>query len=123
MMSGLNDDTITGLIQSVGPDSARNLFGFFLEESRERLRRMADLAATESLVDLTREAHSLKSAAATYGADGLSELARALEVAGRAGDIEEVGVRFQAVADNAGTHLAELEARFNILHEEASRQS
>lgn len=121
MTSGLNDDAITGLIQSVGPDSARGLIGFFLDESRERLRRMTDLAATDALVDLTREAHSLKSAAATYGADGLAELARAVEVAGRAGDIEEINVRFQALTDHAGDHLAALEDRFAVLLEKASR--
>lgn len=115
MTSGLNDDAIIGLIQSVGPDSARDLVGYFLNESRERLRRMADLVATDAVVDLTRDAHSLKSAAATYGVDGLAALARALETAGRAGDIEEIRERYHALAEQAGDHLAALESRFTDL--------
>lgn len=111
MTAGLNDDMIAGLIRSVGPDSARDLIAFFLEESRERLHRMADLVATGATDDLTREAHSLKSAAATYGADVLSVLARALEFACRDGDADAVVACFQALADAAGGHLDALEVR------------
>lgn len=115
MAAGLSDDMINGLIQSVGPDTARDLVCFFLEESRERLHRMEDLTATDALAELTREAHSLKSAAATYGADTLSELSRDLEMACRDGEPDAIIQKFQTLADAAGGLLDALEARVSEL--------
>ena len=117
-MSGLNDDMICGLIRSVGPETAHDLICFFLEESRDRLHIMADLAGTDRLADLAREAHSLKSAAFTYGADTLGELARTLERACRSADVDAILSSYQALADNAGAHLDGLEARAAILVKE-----
>ena len=97
-MSGLNDEMIIGLMRSVGPDTALDLIRFFLDETRERLHRMADLAGTDRLAELMRDAHSLKSAALTYGAETLGELSRALEMACRSGDPEAVAKAAAAVA-------------------------
>lgn len=106
---GLNEDMIRSLIRSVGPDTAHSLIAFFLEESRDRLHHMADLAGTDQLADLAREAHSLKSAAFTYGADALGDLARSLETACRNADVDAIIETYQALADNAGDQLAQLE--------------
>lgn len=101
----------------MGVGTARELVGFFLEESRDRLNQMADLAATLDQADhhqtLTRDAHSLKSAAQTYGLPELGEAARKLEMACRdtpqGGDGEAIIQRYQDLADMAGDQLAALE--------------
>ena len=49
--------------------------------------RLEAAAAAEEPVILRRTAHSLKSSSAIIGARGLSEIARQLEDAGRAGEI------------------------------------
>jgi HPt (histidine-containing phosphotransfer) domain-containing protein len=113
--AGLNDDMIAGLIRSVGPETARDLMRFFLEESRERLHRIEDLAATAEIAELAREAHSLKSAAQTYGADALADMARGLEMACRGEDPEAVARTYESLAESAGGQLDALEARFGEL--------
>lgn len=114
-MTGLNDNTIADLIRSVGPETARDLYSFFLEESRDRLHRMEDQLATDALVDLAREAHSLKSAAATYGADDLAELARAVELACGDGNLNSIAEHFRILADQSGASLDRLETRVGEL--------
>jgi CheY-like chemotaxis protein len=60
-------------------DAAPVLIAIFSAETEARLRRMAGLCEADDRVSLEREAHSLKSAAATFGCRRLSELAAALE--------------------------------------------
>jgi len=59
----------------------------FMEETRARARRIAETADPGQL---SRDAHTLKSTAATFGATVLSARARALEDACRNGPMEEV---------------------------------
>jgi HPt (histidine-containing phosphotransfer) domain-containing protein len=65
------------LRSSLGDDADR-IIALFLAETAGRLDRMAKLGAGERQL-LAREAHSLKSAAATFGCTGLAHLALALE--------------------------------------------
>jgi PAS domain S-box-containing protein len=60
-------------------DAAPVLIAIFSAETEARLRRMQSLNQADDKVLLQREAHSLKSAAATFGYRRLSELAAALE--------------------------------------------
>jgi len=58
----------------------------FIRELRERAGRIGVGIAVEDLNALGREAHALKSSAATYGALALAHWARALDAACKAGE-------------------------------------
>ncbi len=81
----IDDDTLQRLIADVGRDNADDLVGVFLQELDERARRLLQAAHDGDLEGVAREAHPLKSAAATYGALRLSEALCAVESAARAG--------------------------------------
>ncbi len=88
----LNGDTIKRLNAAVGKAGFIRLAGVFMEETKSRLERIGELAlegAVDDFKTLQREAHSLKGAAATYGADALSEAAWKLEEACIAEDREK----------------------------------
>ncbi len=83
----LNWETIKRLTAAVGKAGFIRLAGIFMEETKSRLEHIRELApegAPDTVDDfkaLQREAHSLKGAAATYGAEALSETAGKLEQA------------------------------------------
>jgi HPt (histidine-containing phosphotransfer) domain-containing protein len=76
--SAINIAEITALRSSLGED-ADTIIALFLTETRERLNRMADLSDAAQRDTLAREAHSLKSAAATFACEELASLALVLE--------------------------------------------
>ena len=106
----LNEETIRRLIMSVGPESARELFGFFLDEARRRLERMAVHAGAGDLPALELEAHSLKGSAETYGILSLGGKAGELESACHAGDAGRARELMADIAAAAPESLAALEA-------------
>ena len=73
------------LLAEVGPETMPRLLAAFAREARTRIARFAELSAAGSPLgeggDLHREAHSLKSAAASFGAAALAARADALETA------------------------------------------
>ena len=78
-------------IADYGEEFLVELIDTYLEDAAVRLcelRRAFDAADIESL---TREAHTLKSSSANVGAMKLSQLAKEIEAAGRAGDMTLVG--------------------------------
>lgn len=89
----LNGDTIKRLSAAVGKAGLVRLAGIFMEETKSRLQRIRELASEgdggDDLKTMRREAHSLKGAAASYGADALSESAGKLEETCIAGDREK----------------------------------
>ncbi len=74
----INAREIKTLRSSLGED-AEAIIGLFLKETADRLARMGKLGDRTQRDVLAREAHSLKSAAATFGCNGLAQLALALE--------------------------------------------
>jgi len=74
----INAGEIKTLRSSLGED-ADAIIGLFLRETADRLIRMGKLDGRTQREALAREAHSLKSAAATFGCNGLAQLALALE--------------------------------------------
>ena len=58
----------------------------YLDESTERLAELARLYESRDWPQYTRCAHSIKSTSMMIGARSLSELAHAMEVAGKEGD-------------------------------------
>lgn len=79
MLKQLTDDLDAALLAEV--------LHQFMEETRTRALRIAETADPKLLA---RDAHTLKSTAATFGATVLSAQARALEDACRNGPAEEI---------------------------------
>jgi len=84
------DDTIdrpafAQLLAEVGPEVMVRLLAAFAREAKARIARFAELSAADSPLgeggDLHREVHSLKSAAASFGAAALAKRADELETA------------------------------------------
>jgi CheY-like chemotaxis protein/HPt (histidine-containing phosphotransfer) domain-containing protein len=71
-------------------DLADSIVRTFLEESPRLLKNSQDAAEAEDLQSLQLHAHSLKSAAATIGLDGLQTKASLLEQAARSGVMDDV---------------------------------
>jgi two-component system sensor histidine kinase/response regulator len=86
------EDTIedTGVPADFG-DAAPVLIAIFSAETEARFRRMKSLQGVDDRAALQREAHSLKSAAATFGYRHLAELAGALELGAMQGDLDIAG--------------------------------
>jgi len=102
---------LAGLERDAGAAAAVSLLRSFVSETRERLRRMRRAADLRAHSDLAREAHSLKSAAHTFGAQALGGLAASLEAAAAArrdGEIAELISRLGGLGEST---LAELEAQ------------
>lgn len=110
-LPALNRETIKILSAAVGPAGCIRLVGIFVEETRERIERIRALAladAIDDFVTLEREAHSLKGAAGTYGAELLAEVARKLEMACNEEKGEEAGEIAEDLIGQAEKALAEL---------------
>jgi PAS domain S-box-containing protein len=76
----LDRETLEELRAAVGPGRLPRLIAVFAAETKARVRRMHGLSDTRQIED---EAHSLKAAAATFGAAALRDAAQALESACR----------------------------------------
>ena len=79
-------------ISGVGGDAGtyREILSLYAEDSEEKIRQIEGMLEREELPDYVIEVHGLKSASRSVGALGLSELAKELEEAGKAGDIDTV---------------------------------
>ncbi len=77
----LDRDVLAQLDQDLEADLLADVLRQFVEETQERVARITE--ETDRAV-LTREAHTLKSTAGTFGARALCSAARALEMACRA---------------------------------------
>ncbi|MBP2306049.1 response regulator [Azospirillum melinis] len=84
----LDREVLAQLAQDLDADLLADVLRQFVEETRERVTRIA--GETDRAV-LTREAHTLKSTAGTFGASTLCSAARALEMACRASLAEREG--------------------------------
>jgi HPt (histidine-containing phosphotransfer) domain-containing protein len=69
------------LLRDIGLDGVQETVAVMVEETASRLDRMRRLADQGNTGELVREAHSLKSAASTFGLDTLAGLAKRLETA------------------------------------------
>ena len=62
----------------------------FYSQSEEKAEEIATLYETANWKDYTTKVHALKSTSLTIGAEQLSEHAKALERAGKDGDVEYI---------------------------------
>ncbi|WP_372397949.1 response regulator [Azospirillum sp. HJ39] len=84
----LDREVLDQLAQDLDADLLADVLRQFVDETRERVDRI--VAETDRAI-LTREAHTLKSTAGTFGARSLCNAARALEMACRASPAAESG--------------------------------
>lgn len=68
----------------------REVLETFLEEGREKIPFMQELMNSKDYERYIIEAHGLKNAARQIGADELSEIGKASEFAGKAGEIDKL---------------------------------
>lgn len=93
----LDASEIEALRRSLG-DDADTIIDVFLAETEKRLSRMEKLVNAEQRATLHREAHSLKSAAATFGCHALAALAHAIEEEAETLDAAALAVRLAALS-------------------------
>ncbi|WP_031335953.1 hybrid sensor histidine kinase/response regulator [Rhodopseudomonas sp. B29] len=67
------------LVEEIGEDASRAVLGVFVRDTEARLDLFELLNVGTNRRQIEREAHSLKSAAATFGLDKIADLARELE--------------------------------------------
>ncbi len=88
-----------------GDEFVTEVVGTFLTDARERIGLIVGSLANRDVGVITREAHALKSAAASVGAEGLRTLATTIEAAGRLGECvradigQALATEFERVAE------------------------
>jgi HPt (histidine-containing phosphotransfer) domain-containing protein len=89
----IDQATFDGLKQAIGSEYIAELVGAFVEEAPTLIAQLRPALEAQDIETFRRAAHSLKSNAATFGATGLFELARELELMAREGRLGEAGHR------------------------------
>lgn len=102
----LDTAVLEGLADSVGGDRGFvvELIDAYLADSAEQVGAIEAAVTAGDAAAIVRPAHTLKSSSATLGAARIASAARALEVAGRSGALDE------AARDTARTIRLEWEA-------------
>jgi HPt (histidine-containing phosphotransfer) domain-containing protein len=87
----LDEQVLREVLESTGDDIGfvRELVETYLADSPAQLDAMTSAIEADDAAALVRPSHTLKSSSATVGAMRLSAVARELEMAGRAGTLED----------------------------------
>jgi HPt (histidine-containing phosphotransfer) domain-containing protein len=108
-------DRLAASLGEQGRESVGALLDTFLGRLPEQMRGLADAARHDDLDGVRREAHTLKSNAAQFGAGRLEQLCRELESAAKEGapdrvreNLDRVGVEQERVAAELGAIRAGL---------------
>jgi two-component system, sensor histidine kinase and response regulator len=96
----------------IGPLFYPHLLGTFLHDTIKRLAALKSAVASGDLKQLAREAHMLKGASLTIGAEGMADTC---------GKLEKLGTT-QSVAD-AAEQLEQLEYQFEEVKNEIDKES
>jgi HPt (histidine-containing phosphotransfer) domain-containing protein len=91
-------NTFNALKESTGADFIGELIDAFLDDAPTALKQMRTALANGDVDTFRREAHSLKSNAATFGAMELSALAKELESMGRENNLN-IGGRLEVLEE------------------------
>lgn len=89
-------NTFNALKDSIGADFISELIDTFLDDAPNLLAQMHSALTANDSDSFRRAAHSMKSNAATFGAMGLSTLAKDLESLGRENNLE-IGDRLEVM--------------------------
>ena len=96
--SALDLSVFNDLKEMVGDDFIGELLNTFLEETPQLITSMQNALLKNDVETFRRLAHSLKSNGASFGAQALSDQARALELLGRAGQLSQVGDKLETLS-------------------------
>jgi CheY-like chemotaxis protein/HPt (histidine-containing phosphotransfer) domain-containing protein len=99
------------LVEEIGDETAFELFAVFVKETHVRLPKFRKLLSDGGRLTIEREAHSLKSTAATFGFTEVARLAR--EVERSAGEFS---------ADELSNRFDQLDAAFRAAEEQFAAQ-
>jgi HPt (histidine-containing phosphotransfer) domain-containing protein len=96
----LDETVLVALRASVGddPDFLAELIGDFLADAPAQLATLRDATASGDAPAAMRSAHTLKGNSRTFGATELAALSQEAETAARAGDLDDVRSRLDAIA-------------------------
>jgi len=87
----IDTDKLATLESMMSPEDVREFLQLYLSQADQRVSRIQSLSAGGELVATAREAHTLVGTAGNVGARRVSELARSIEEACKAGDAERAG--------------------------------
>ncbi len=107
-MSSIDRATFDELRQMSGAEFINELIDTFLEDAPKLLAELKTARAAGEADSFRRAAHSLKSNAATFGADSLSQLAKELESLGRENRLSETGDQLEALEEALASACEEL---------------
>ncbi|HUH98390.1 MAG TPA: Hpt domain-containing protein [Anaerolineales bacterium] len=108
MTSVIDRNAFEDLKQMAGADFIDELIDTFLEDAPQLMIQLQAALASNDAESFRRAAHSLKSNAASFGANHLSGLAKELETLGRENKLTEVGGRLRALEEAYQTAAREL---------------
>ena len=113
-MAVIDRATYGELKDLMGADFVKELTDTFIAETTELVAQLQQALAASDVATFVRTAHSIKSASASLGALLLSQLARELEMEGKANALE--GVRSKV--DQLVTHFAVVKRHLEELKDE-----
>jgi HPt (histidine-containing phosphotransfer) domain-containing protein len=100
------------MLRSLDPQGARDLVGrvvaLYLQDMPRLVAQAETARRTQSLADVARAAHALKSSSGNVGAARLAACARRVETAAKAGDaaeLERLGAEIACIADDTAAAL------------------
>ena len=99
-MPAIDEKTFAELRQMSGAEFINELIDTFLEDSPRLIEEMASALKVNNVDSFRRAAHSLKSNAATFGADELFALAKDLEMLGKENRLDETGDRLEMLEES-----------------------
>lgn len=107
-MPVIDKATFDELKQMSGADFINELIDAFLDDAPKLVGELRSALEAKNADAFRRAAHSLKSNAATFGADGLSGLAKELEMLGKENRLAETGSRLGALKEAVESACEEL---------------
>ena len=98
-MPVIDEKTFDELKQMSGAEFINELIDTFLDDSPKLIEEMGSALKVNNVDSFRRAAHSLKSNAATFGANELFALAKELEMLGKENKLNETGDRLRALEE------------------------
>ena len=107
-MPAVDKATFNELKEMSGADFINELIDTFLEDAPKLVDELKSSLEANNADSFRRAAHSMKSNAATFGANELAMLAKELEMLGKGNKLHETGDRLQALEEAFASVRAEL---------------
>jgi HPt (histidine-containing phosphotransfer) domain-containing protein len=98
-MPVIDEKTFDELKQMAGAEFINELIDTFLDDSPKLIEEMGSALKANNVDSFRRAAHSLKSNAATFGANELFTLAKELEMLGKENKLDETGDRLKTLEE------------------------